>query len=179
MGLLARSAAAIVMLASGCYSPDVRDCTVLCSAVTDCATGQICGSDHLCASPEIAGQCSTLPHDAGAGDRDGGMADAKLPVDAMPDAPPDAAPTAVLHVQIEGQGRVTVEGVGMCDAAGPQMGNCMFVVALAAELTATAVDYPGWTFDKWTTVPCITEPRICTFTPIAMTDLTAKFRKAD
>jgi len=174
MGFLDRSAAAMVVLATGCYSPDVRDCTVHCSAETDCANGQICGSDHLCAAPEIAGRCSTLPHDAGVGDRDGGDDDAKLPPDAAPDGPP-----TVLHVQIEGQGRVMVQNVGMCDSAGPQKGDCRFDVRASQPVTVSAVEYPDWMFDRWTTVPCFTQPPICTFTPTTMTDVTAKFRKAD
>jgi hypothetical protein len=37
----------------GCYSPDLRDCTVQCSASTDCTGGQVCRDDGWCAMPEI------------------------------------------------------------------------------------------------------------------------------
>jgi hypothetical protein len=40
-----------------CYDPATVDCTVSCSGEDECATGQTCGSDGFCASPDVAGQC--------------------------------------------------------------------------------------------------------------------------
>jgi hypothetical protein len=38
---------------AACYHPEVKDCTVQCSAPTDCTGGQICRSDGWCAMPDI------------------------------------------------------------------------------------------------------------------------------
>jgi len=39
------------LIAVGCYQPEVRDCTVQCSAPTDCTGGQECRNDGWCAMP--------------------------------------------------------------------------------------------------------------------------------
>ena len=179
MGLLKIGVAALVAAtAAGCYAPELRDCTLSCGAESDCAQGQVCGSDHFCASPEIAGRCSSLPGDAGSNDRDAGVDGAKLP-DARPDAPPDAATHAALTVSIEGQGRITVQGF-TCDKAGPQNGMCVITLPLAMLVTAQAQGYPDWRFDKWTSATCATTPiATCTFTLTGATTLTGKFKKDD
>jgi hypothetical protein len=41
----------IAHLVVGCYHPDVRDCTVQCSAATDCTSGQVC-NHGWCTMPE-------------------------------------------------------------------------------------------------------------------------------
>ncbi|MDQ3364505.1 MAG: hypothetical protein M3680_03660 [Myxococcota bacterium] len=46
-----------LVLATACYSPTLRDCTVACSSPTDCGGSQVCGADGFCSAPEIAGQC--------------------------------------------------------------------------------------------------------------------------
>src|SRR5688572_992995 len=108
MGLLRVGVAGLASIA-GCYSPEVRDCTLTCSAASDCVDGQVCGSDHFCAAPAIAGQCASLPGgDAGDGIRDAGVI---APIaDARPDAP-DAATHTTLSLMIDGQGRITVQGI--------------------------------------------------------------------
>ena len=56
MALLKTGVAFTVAIAAGaCYEPELRDCTLSCTAAAECADGQVCGSDHFCASPEIAG----------------------------------------------------------------------------------------------------------------------------
>jgi hypothetical protein len=176
MGLLRAGVAGLASLAAGCYSPELRDCTLTCRAATDCADGQVCGSDHFCAAPGIAGQCSSLPGDAGSDPRDAGI-DPPM----MADARPDAAPTvAVLTIAIEGKGRVTVQGIGACDESGPQNGHCNFIVALDMATVAQAQPYNDQRFDKWTTPVCasVSTPT-CTFTPIGATTVGVKFRKDD
>jgi hypothetical protein len=48
-----------------CYHPDVRDCTVQCTAATDCTSGQMC-RQGLCAKPEVTcdGEDAELAPDA-------------------------------------------------------------------------------------------------------------------
>ncbi|HEX5060831.1 MAG TPA: hypothetical protein VFV99_15795 [Kofleriaceae bacterium] len=38
---------------AGCYQPELRDCTVHCSAPTDCTGGQVCRNDGWCAMPDV------------------------------------------------------------------------------------------------------------------------------
>ena len=47
-GLLVWSLAA-ASGASACYAPTTRDCELSCGSDSDCAAGQVCGTEHLCA----------------------------------------------------------------------------------------------------------------------------------
>jgi hypothetical protein len=168
MGLLGIGVV-LVVASAGCYEPELRDCTLTCNEASDCASGQVCGSDHFCAAPDIAGKCSSLPSDAGSNARDAGIDAAKLP---------DAATHGQLAVAIEGEGRVTVTGFGTCDKAPPQNGQCTYVVPLNASVTVTAQSHSDWYFDKWTTAACAMTPvATCTFTFTTSTPVGAKFKK--
>ncbi|MBA3820036.1 MAG: hypothetical protein H0X17_14170 [Deltaproteobacteria bacterium] len=96
-----------LLVAAGCYEPDLRTCTVQCAASNDCAPGQLCGNDGWCALPSAIGACA--PSDGGAtvdalgdprlgdGGTDGGISDGSLLADAaLPPAdaagPTDGAP---------------------------------------------------------------------------------------
>ena len=43
----------VLAILSGCYEPELRDCTVTCEGATDCADGQTC-SAGLCAANGVA-----------------------------------------------------------------------------------------------------------------------------
>jgi hypothetical protein len=170
MGLLRAGVALVAASAAGCYEPELRDCTLTCSEASDCAGGQVCGSDHFCAAPAIAGRCSSLPGDAGSNGRDGGVDPPKM--DARVDAPPDAPTHVTLTISIEGQ------GIGTCDEAAPQNGQCAFDVPINALVTVQAQSYSDWHFEKWTTVACITVPiASCTFYASVSTPVGVKFKK--
>jgi hypothetical protein len=174
MGLL-RSRAALLLAASGCYEPELRDCTITCNAATDCAEGQVCGSDRMCAAPALAGRCGEMPDAAGSGARDAGVTDAMIA-----DATPDAATHAALEIAIEGKGRVNVLGYGSCDAAPPQSGSCTIIVPRDELRTIGADAHPGWRFDRWTTSACAAVGiNTCTFRPTGPTPIGAKFKKGD
>ena len=112
-------------------------------------------------------------------DRDAGIDGATIP-DARPDAPPDAQTHAELTVSIESKGRVTMIGIGTCDQAAPQNGQCTFLVKFGSLVTASAQGHPDYHFDKWTTSVCSsTSLSTCTFTFNAATPLGVKFRKDD
>lgn len=147
--------AALAALA-GCYSPSLRDCTVSCGSVSDCASGQVCGADGLCAAPELAGRCA--------------------PDASVIDAPPDAATTASLRVEIAGKGSVIVDGRGTCSSLDPQRGKCMYDIAIGiaqrARATPIQVDQ---LFESWTSATCSSQGAICTFTPTGATTITVKF----
>lgn len=171
MGLLAKLAAPSVALFAGCYEPQLTDCTIRCSGESDCATGQVCGTDHFCAAPEIADHCTSVtgPTDAGI------VVDgASIKPDARPDAPPppDAPTHGQLRVQIEGgKGIVTVQGIGTCND------DCTYSVPLQMPLTAQAVAQEDWRFEKWTAGPCVGQSANCAFTPTLVVGVTAKFKK--
>ncbi|HEX7839577.1 MAG TPA: hypothetical protein VF469_19010 [Kofleriaceae bacterium] len=151
MDVLAGILAAAAVLA-GCYAPSVRDCTVRCTSPDDCASGQICGEDRLCAAPEIAGRCRA--------------------------APIDAIAAASLHVQIMGEGSVVIDGSGTCSSLGPQRGDCTFAVVLGVAVTAHAVDIqPDQAFKTWTSPTCAGQGARCVFTPVGTTTIAAKFGK--
>lgn len=172
MGLLNRVVLAASLTAS-CYSPDTRDCTVTCSHPLDCASGQVCGADHFCASPEMAGRCGSLPPVDG-GVVDGSKPPHDAPADARrPDAPPDAPGGVALQLQIMGAGTVALDGVGSCDK------DCTLYAPFAAPATLRAAPKPKQMFDGWTQGPCVGQGAICTFVPLAPVTIAARFVKAD
>jgi hypothetical protein len=176
MGILVLAVASLLVLA-GCYSPSLRDCTVSCVAESDCAAGQICGDDGLCASPDRAGRCALqqpLPPDASI---DARSEDAPLPRDAAASdaSPPDAPPSVALRVQIIGRGSVLVTGHPPCLSSGPQHGDCMYDIARGVPQNVVAVAMPDQPFMSWTSATCRGQGASCTFTPTAATSVAAKF----
>lgn len=170
MGIL--TSVACILVIPACYSPDLRDCTIRCVAESDCAAGQVCGSDLLCASPEIAGRCSTLPGDAGAGDRDATAIDATLF-----DAAPDAATTAELLIKIEGKGTTTLASGGSCDDTAPDH-ECSFILGIGLPVSLDAAPGEDFHFDTWSAGPCIGSTQAtCGFVITSPTYVGAKFRK--
>ncbi|NVB79211.1 MAG: hypothetical protein HOV81_12490 [Kofleriaceae bacterium] len=179
MAVLRLAAAMTMALSSAsCYSPELRDCTVVCASQEDCASGQICGADQFCAAPEIAGRCSSLPGDAGSQDRDAGVVDGK--VDARPDAArPDAPVTVPFHLKIDGEGRVLLTGQPTCEKRGPQNGDCTYQLRIGDPFTLTAQPYEDSKFDRWNGGPCNQQAETCSFIATAAGDVHARFKKED
>jgi hypothetical protein len=166
MGVLAGVAALVVL--AGCYAPSLRDCTVRCDGPSDCAHGQVCGDDGLCAAPETAGRC-TGAVDAGPGQ------DADPPRDA---APPDA-PTTKVQVQVDGEGSIVVEGQGTCSSRDPTHGKCTYDIALGITQRVSAVAIKlDQVFLGWTSMTCSGQWLVCAFVPTAPLSITAKFGHA-
>jgi hypothetical protein len=171
MALLSRAVALACL--SACYSPDLRDCAVTCASSSDCAGTQVCGADHFCAVPELAGSCARQLPDGGAADapRDAGdtpPADAhEVPVDA---APPDAPPTGMLHLTVMGHGEL-VAGSHSCT------GDCTYQVPLVT-IDVVAVGHGDQVLDKWTQGPCAgSHSTTCTVTPPVT--VAAKFHRGE
>jgi hypothetical protein len=151
------------LLLAGCYSPAERDCTVTCAAAKDCIGDQVCGTDHFCAAPAVAGHCSTV--------------DAAVP---MHDAPHDAdesidAPSTIyvaLTVTIGGMGRVDVQGVATCS-----MPMCVFQVPAGQPLTLMAAQTnPDKNFQMWQNGCASAGTQLtCALTPTASVKVGAKF----
>ena len=171
MAVLSR-AVALACLAA-CYSPDVRDCSVTCASSADCAGAQVCGTDHFCAMPDIAGTCArqqAMP-DAGSPADAARDADVTPPADAaLPDAPPDAPATGALHLKVGGHGQL-VAGGHTCTM------DCTYQVPLVT-IDVVAVGMGDQVLDKWTEGPCVgSQSTTCTVTPPVTVG--AKFHKDD
>ncbi len=144
---LAIRAVLAVLTVGGCYSPEVRDCTVSCGAPTDCMGNQVCGAHGFCATEGVA--CSASMVDAG--------------IDAAPE-------TITLRVKVNGTGKIVVAGIGECDDS-----ECMWQVPRAPvhlQAVQTDDDKP---FERWV-MTCTGTTPTCTFTPTAATTVEAKFR---
>jgi hypothetical protein len=145
-----KSAALLCLALVGCYDPEAVDCTVSCSAANDCASGQVCGSDGFCASPSAAGHC---------GGPDGG-------------APPSIVS---LRVSIAGHGKVTIDGVGVCDSDVAHDGACMFSVRAGTTLSLVAAAAGDRDFKEWTE-GCHGADVTCSLAPVMpLTQVSAKF----
>lgn len=166
MALLTRTAALLAI--AGCYSPDLRDCTVTCATSDDCAGAQVCGADHLCAVVAKAGTCAraTTP-DAATPATDGSVAGDAPPADA---APPDAPTLGALELVVSGHGQL-VAGSHLCTM------DCTFMVPLQ-PIEVVAVASGDQSFDMWTVGPCVgSQSTTCTATPPVTVGV--KFHKAD
>jgi len=158
-----RLLAAALLAPVACYEPHLASCTVRCSSADDCAPGQQCSAQGLCAAP---GRACPGP--------DGTPIDAP-PLDARMDAPIDARPKVQLHVRVNDGGAVEVVGVETCDATGPDQGDCRFDVAPDMELELRAVPHSGFRFDRWTSEACSTAGMTCLLTPLAPIEVRARF----
>jgi hypothetical protein len=179
MALLARLVAASALLA-GCYSPELRDCTVTCESAADCAGAQVCSSDHLCAAQGMTCSSVAAPHDAARGEdgpsdarAGGGDAphDAAMPVDARTiDAPP---PQVTLHVHVDGHGTIHF-GTFSCAM------DCNYQVTPGLSITLLAVPGNDQRLDRWTQGPCMgSQLTTCTFTPTMNLTVAGRFKKVD
>lgn len=150
MGLVV---AALVVVAAGCYSPELRDCAVTCTGAADCADGQGCTASGFCA----AAGTTCAPEDA--------AVDARL--------------TDALRVTVVGRGSVVVDGAGTCTNLSTMgMGTtCMYAVPMTGPVTAHAQVTDGnHDFDKWTDSICKNQPQTCTFSPLPITVIQAQFQ---
>lgn len=153
----------LCLVITACYSPAERDCTVTCSAAKDCIGGQVCGADHYCAMPDVAGHCSAT--DAAA-----------APRDAMNDSPDNTdAPKTVLvalTVTIGGTGRVSVDGIAACS-----MPMCVFQVPAGQPITLSESQIqPDKMFQLWQ-LACASagSQPTCALTPTMAVKVGAKF----
>lgn len=176
MAVLGWMSVVSVALVTGCYSPDLRDCTVSCASSADCAPDQVCGSDRMCSSPELAGRCAgpSVSADAGVDAMDPIVVDAAIMVDAA--LPVDASTLRVLRIEIGGRGGVTVAGIGMCHFMATTL-PCEFALTAGVLTSLEAVPDSDNRFDKWESGPCMGQDETCTFIPtLLVTDVKAKFR---
>jgi hypothetical protein len=187
MAVLARIAALAALVLAGCYDPALRDCKVTCHGAGECASGQVCGNDGFCASPEVAGTCKTRPDASDEADAPQMQPDANTTPDSAFDAPvvidgaPDGNPDAgvvQLHITITNKGKV-VDSTNTITCNSPP-GDCLFNVEQNKTITLTAVGSAQHPFDKWTDATCGasagTNPTCTVVTSMAVTLVTAAFK---
>lgn len=106
-----------VLAASGCYAPDLQDCTVTCSGSDECAGEQVC-NDGRCSAEGVSCQGAT----------------------------PDAASAMItLRIQIGGTGTVVIAGVGACDDSECTWQVPMAMLRLDAQVTDSEKPFERWT----------------------------------
>jgi hypothetical protein len=140
--------AALLAALAGCYSPEVKDCSVMCESPYDCGGGQVCGSDGMCASSKLAGHCADL-----------GL-------------------TALsLSIVIDGSGRVAVDELGACDSDTAPHHTCTFTVMARTTRTLSALanneEHP---FQSWAQACTGTSPSCSVVPVISPTLVEAKFQ---
>lgn len=162
MGLLK---AMLIAACASCYSPDLRDCTVRCERVHDCASGQQCNAAGFCAAPGASCGTDAAPRDAAI----------DAPIDAPVDArvPIDAPPTVTITLQLMGAGTLALDGVGSCDT------SCTLPARIGVPATVYAIPKPKQTFSGWTAGPCLGQTATCKFVPIVPVTIAARFTKGD
>lgn len=173
MALLARVLAAATLFA-GCYSPDLRDCTVSCASSADCAGSQLCNANHLCAAKDVS--CATMttaPHDAASIDNDAPVQrDAAIMIDAG--RPPIDAPAPVIvHLHVDGHGQLTT-GTTTC------MSDCDVSVTRGTPMNVLAQGLGDQVFKGWTQGPCVgSQVPSCALAPTTNVTVGARFHKED
>lgn len=138
----------LLVLAAGCYAPDLGDCTVTCTTDDECAGDQVCTARGVCAGAPAA--CD------GAATTDAG-----------------ATPMIALRVSVMGDGKVTIVGVGECDPPGGMTSCTLSVPAGPLVLAASSDEKP---FDKWTTTVCAGQGATCHVTLTLDASVGAKFK---
>ena len=170
MALLARAVCAATLLA-GCYSPDLRDCTVSCASSADCAGAQVCSADHLCAAKAVSCANPAHPVDAAVetSDAPARLVDAPRMVDAGP--PPIDAPAPVaLHLHVDGMGGTLSFNSFSCTD------DCTYQVPYNVSITVLATANGNHSFVAWSQGPCTGSlQHTCTVMPTTPLTLAAKF----
>ena len=175
MGVLIERVAIATAVAgiAGCYSPDLPECVHACATPNDCSPGQTCGSDRLCASPEIAGHCDQLDQPDGPAPRpdarDGDHPDAR--------PAPDAEDVSILRIDIEGRGKVKLGPPlgGDCHSDDASGAVCARPVASGTDITLTIEDGHGWSFVSFTGCSPATAPTCVVTVGPGTTTVTATF----
>ena len=178
MGLLIRALPTVAVVAAclsalpACYSPELADCAVACTAAEDCAPGQRCGADGWCAGDAKADRCD------GSQAPDGG---------ALPGS------TLELRLTIAGRGQVELDapmgtppGPGdkpTCVSAQAGGVTCSYLFPANTWLTLRVRESGGWEFSGWDAPGCgLGRPKSCLVlvrTAEAPTFVTARFDDKD
>jgi hypothetical protein len=177
--MVTRAWVLIGLAAAGCYSPSLPECILECARPDDCGPGHTCGSDGLCATPELAGRCDELdqpdarPPRPDARDNDD-EPDAR--VDGGGGPAPDAGPST-LRVIVDGIGKVKVSPpIGHeCKSDFPTGITCNYPVAAGTEIDLEAQNHDHWEWAAWTGCAPASAPTCVVTVGPGMTIVTATF----
>jgi hypothetical protein len=151
-GFALSTAIVVIAVFVGCYSPEAPDCTLACTADTDCISGQACTTDHMCAATSITTCSNQETPDAGhVAGTDAGSGSG-------------SAATVTVTIQVQGGGGVRTNDGDFCDGAGDMMNTCMFQVVAGEPMMLTPVPHVLRQFDKWMGPPCMNQPLGCSLT---------------
>jgi len=154
----------VLLFCAGCYGPDVPECTLACTADTDCVAGQACSHDGLCAASsetqcgqrQMPGDSAEPGVDAGSGSGSG-----------------SGITTVSVHVTVHGPGTVVASTGTTCTS------DCTFAVEQGVPITFTAMpSSQNQHFDSWSGA-CAAQPASCHVTPNAAISVGAKFSTGD
>lgn len=140
----------ISLLLSGCYSPELADCAVVCQDSGDCSGDQSC----------VAGWCT---------------ASAACGSDAGNGNTPDASPMITLTTSIMGEGKIVIANVGECSNRSPGR-MCMWSIAPGAYNFTAVETNDDHEFEKWTSPACAGQDTRCRATLSANTTVSVKFK---
>jgi hypothetical protein len=143
----------------GCYAPDAPDCTLACTANTDCISGQACTTDHLCAGTNIT-TCGVQATTDGS----------------VPGSDAGTGTMITLTVQLEKDGSVRDSDNDVCNSPTNSPLECTFQVHSGEPLTITAIPDLTKQFDKWSGPPCMGQLAMCHTTPVGNITVNAMFK---
>jgi hypothetical protein len=162
MAVLRLLALAVV---AACYSPEAPDCTLACTADSDCVSGQACTTDHMCAATSITtcGAHATVDGNNATGS-DAGMGSGS-----------GSATYVTLTLHVDGNGSASTSDGQTCDSL-VMPKDCPFQVVKGVQLTLTPTAHPTKMFDKWMGGMCDGQPNTCQITPTVAVTVQAKFK---
>jgi Divergent InlB B-repeat domain len=143
----------------GCYAPDAPDCTLACTANTDCISGKACTTDHLCAGTNIT-TCGVQATTDGS----------------VPGSDAGTGTMITLTVQLEKDGSVRDSDNDVCNSPTNSPLECTFQVHSGEPLTITAIPDLTKQFDKWSGPPCMGQLAMCHTTPVGNITVNAMFK---
>jgi len=159
-GIAVTTVMAVLAVVVGCYSPEAPDCTLACTADSDCISSQACTTDHMCAATGIATCGNHETPDAGhVTGPDAGSGD-----------------SVTLTIQVSGGGGVRTNDGDFCDGNGDMMNTCVFHVLAGEAVMLTPVPHMQKQFDRWQGAPCMNQPQVCSLTADGPVTAQAKFK---
>lgn len=154
-----------LLFCAACYGPDVPECTLACTADTDCVAGQACSRDGLCAASAET-QCSQrqMPGDG---------AQAAVDASGSGSGSGSAISMVSVHVTVHGPGSVFASIGTTCTS------DCTFAVEQGMPMTFTATpSSANHSFDSWSGA-CASQPALCHVTASVAISVGAKFSTGD
>jgi hypothetical protein len=140
----------MLVLMSGCYAPDISDCSVTCTTNDECVGDQVCTTHGLCAGSPTACDDNELV--------DGGSTPRMI----------------ALQVAVDGGGKVAIADGPVCEPTGGSMGSSCVLMVPAGPLVIQAIagEKP---FEKWTSIVCAGQSARCEVTLQLSSTVSAKF----